>query len=110
MGAARGPGERRRHGAQRARDRVETQGLVRSRRRAGGAALEVQAQGGERSAGATEGSAAHRIQSERSGVRHAMKQRTFWWCGALAALVNAGAHAADCAAEKQAASMSEAVY
>jgi tetratricopeptide (TPR) repeat protein len=39
-----------------------------------------------------------------------MKRTTFWWCGALAALVNAGAHAADCAAEKQAASMSEAVY
>ncbi|HEU5136565.1 MAG TPA: tetratricopeptide repeat protein [Steroidobacteraceae bacterium] len=39
-----------------------------------------------------------------------MKRRMLWWCGVLAVLVNARATAADCAVEKQAASMSEAVY
>ena len=38
---------------------VETQRLVRGRRRAGGAALEIQTQGGERPARAAEGGAAH---------------------------------------------------
>ena len=39
-----------------------------------------------------------------------MKRRTLWWCGALAALVSASSHAADCTIEKQTESMSEAVY
>jgi tetratricopeptide (TPR) repeat protein len=39
-----------------------------------------------------------------------MKRRTLWWCGAVAVFFNAGAHAAECAAEKPSASMSEAVY
>jgi tetratricopeptide (TPR) repeat protein len=39
-----------------------------------------------------------------------MKRTTLSWCGAVAVLLNAGAYAADCAAEKPAGSMSEAVY
>jgi tetratricopeptide (TPR) repeat protein len=39
-----------------------------------------------------------------------MKPRTSWWFGAVAVFANAGANAADCAPEKPAASMSEAVY
>src|SRR5688572_8031341 len=39
-----------------------------------------------------------------------MKRLSFWFCGALAALTWNRAPAADCGPEKQAASMSEAVY
>ena len=39
-----------------------------------------------------------------------MKRKRLWWFGAVAVFVNAGVYAADCAVEKPAASMSEAVY
>jgi tetratricopeptide (TPR) repeat protein len=39
-----------------------------------------------------------------------MKRKSMWWCGAVAVVCSANGYAADCAPEKGAASMSEAVY